>query len=91
MGSLPGLAIYFNSHSEHLGLAFGNEQGPFFCFVVKSSIASSLETWLGEHDAVEVPTSNFKEEVVTLQAWAEPKSNKNDLMHKRLKEKDRSY
>lgn len=54
-------------------------------------MASSLETWLGEHDAVEVPTSNFKEEVVTLQAWAEPKGNKNDLMHKRLKEKDRSY
>lgn len=45
---------------------------------------ASLEMWLREHDAVEkVPTSYFKEEVVTSQAWAEPISNKSDLMHKK--------
>lgn len=55
-------------------------------------MASSLEMWLREHDAVErVATSYFKEEVVTSQAWEEPISSKNYLMHKRLKQKDRSY
>lgn len=55
-------------------------------------MASSLELWLREHEAAErVSTSYSKEEVVTSQAWAEPVSNKNDLMHKRLEQKDRSY
>lgn len=51
-------------------------------------MASSLEMWLREQDAVErAPTSYFKEEVVTSQAWAEPISNKSDLMHEKTQTK----
>lgn len=54
LGSLPSFLMHFISHSEHLGLIFGNKQTSFLSFVMKNSMALSLENSLGKHDVVEV-------------------------------------
>lgn len=62
--------MHFISHSEHLGLIFGNKQTSFLCFVMKNSMALSLENSLRKHDAVEAVSMSYsKGEAVSPQAW----------------------